>query len=231
MNQRFFKVVSSTCAAALSISALCVGCGSDQNHPASAEDVRNGEALPDAPPVPAQPASTSSPTAPTVTPPPVDDKPAAAAPAKESLSEAQVAMIADLANGGEVLQGKLAQGKAKTPAVKKFADMMVKHHTEAKNEQDKLFKKLGLTPADSETGKTLKADADKTLATLRDAPAASFDATYAQSQVDAHQKVLDLLNDQLLPAAKNPELSEGLNKMKATVESHLTQAKALLGAK
>jgi putative membrane protein len=167
-----------------------------------------------------------------VTPPPVDDKPAAAtAPSRETLSEAQVAMIADLANGGEVAQGKVAQGKAKAPAVKKFADMMVKHHTEAKNEQDKLFKKLGLTPADSETGKGLKADADKTLATLRDTPATGFDAVYAQSQVDAHQKVLDLLNTQLLPAAKSPELTDSLGKMKATVESHLTQAKALPEAK
>jgi putative membrane protein len=221
-----------TSIALVAIGALSQGCGSEQSHPATAEEVRDGEAIPSPPPVNPNPGSTSSPTAPTVPPPAVDEKPAAAAtPAKETLSEAQVAMIADLANGGEVEQGKLAQGKAKAPAVKKFADMMVKHHTDAKNEQDKLFKKLNLTPAESETGKALKADADKTLATLRSADAAGFDAAYAQSQVDAHQKVLDLLNAQLIPAAKSAELSDSLNKMKATVESHLSQAKALQPAK
>jgi putative membrane protein len=158
---------------------------------------------------------------------------AAAAPApvpKEALNEAQIAKITDLANTAEIDQGKLALGRAKAPGVKKFADMMVKHHGEAKQEQTKLFKKLNLTMADSSTATALKNDGDRTLADLKKADAAGFDAAYVTSQVDAHQKVLDALDAQLLPAAKTPELAENLRKMRATVEQHLKDAKALQAA-
>jgi putative membrane protein len=211
-------------AALLSLTLGAVACASDQSHPATAEEVREGEALPTPPPVPAQPAAVEA-AAPAAEPAP------ASPPAKEALSEAQVAMIADLANTAEVEQGKLAQGKARAPGVKKFADMMVKHHGEAKTEQAKLFKKLNLTPADSPTAAALKAQGEKTVDTLRKTDAAGFDAAYVSSQVDGHQKVLEALDSQLLPAAKTPELAEGLRKMKATVEAHLKEAQSLQAAK
>lgn len=136
-------------------------------------------------------------------------------------------MFADLANTSEVEQGKLAQGKAKAPAVKKFAELMVKHHTEAQQEQAKLFKKLSLVPSDSASAAQLKADGEKATATLKEAGAAEFDRTYVATQVDVHQKVLDALDTKLIPAARSTELVAILRKMRTTVEAHLSQAKAL----
>jgi putative membrane protein len=148
----------------------------------------------------------------------------AAAP---QLTQSQIAMVAELANNSEIEQGKLAQTKAKSASVKKFAAMMVKHHTDAKNEQAKLFKQLNLTPTQSQTATVLKDGADRALGSLRGADGQSFDVAYIDSQVDAHQKVLDTLNNELLPSATDQELVNGLNKMKATVEAHLTEAKAI----
>jgi len=224
---------------ALSLPTVFVACASDQKR-ADAESVANGEALPPAPPVPAHPAATDSPA---TAPPPVVEA-AAAAPAssgagggastsssadKEALTEAQVALFADLANSSEVEQGKLARTRSKTPSVQKFADMMVKHHTEAQQEQAKLFKKLNLTPAESASAAALRADGEKTTAKLKDASAADFDRVYVATQVEAHQKVLDAIDSKLLPAARGPELEASLRKMRATVEAHLSQAKTLLG--
>jgi putative membrane protein len=145
--------------------------------------------------------------------------------ASPPLSQAQVAMIADLANTSEIEQGKLAQTKAKSPSVKKFAAMMVKHHSEAKTEQAKLFQSLKLTPTQSAQATQLKDSADKSLGSLRGADGSAFDAAYIESQIDAHQKVLDTIDQQLLPAAVDQQLIDGLKKMRATVESHLTEAK------
>jgi putative membrane protein len=144
---------------------------------------------------------------------------------KSELSESQVAMLADLANTSEIEQGKLAQTKAKSPSVKKFAAMMVKHHTDAKNEQKKLFDSLKITPMQSQNATTLKNSADETLSTLRGAQPTDFDRTYIDGQVAEHQQVLDLIDQQLLPAATDQPLIDGLKKMRATVESHLTEAK------
>jgi putative membrane protein len=214
-------------ASALTLVTLAAACGSDQKSPATAEEVREGEALPAAPPVPAEPAATGSPTAPVVPDAALAKAPAEQAPAKAALSEPQIAKVSELVNTAEVEQGKLAQGRAKAPAVKKFAAMMIKHHGDALNEQTKLIKKLQLTPADSETAQALKADGDKTLQTLKSADAASFDAVYVTSQIDGHQKVLDLLDTQLLPAAKTPEVVDALRRARGIVENHLNEARAL----
>jgi putative membrane protein len=207
----------------LSLSA----CASDQKRAPTSEEVAEGEALPPPPAAPAQPASIDTPAA--------SVAPAASAssaapepmPAPEALTEAQMAKLSELVNTAEVDQAKLAQRRAKAPAVKQFAAMMVNHHNQALREQSKLVKKLNLSPADSATAMALRSDSQKTLETLKSAPAADFDAAYLKSQVDGHQKVLDLLDTQLLPSAKTPEVADALRKGRTAVEEHLSEARAL----
>jgi len=205
-------------------------CASDQKRAPTAEEVRDGEALPPALPVPAEPASTNSPTAPTVpgdsaaaTPPPAP----ATLPAQEPLTEAQIARVSELVNTAEVEQAKLAQTKAKAPAVKNFASMMAKHHGEALRQQAKIVKRLNIHVDDSATSAKLKTDAASTLATLKKTDAADFDAAYVTSQIDGHQKALDLLDAQLIPSAKTPEVSDALRQARDVVVQHLSDAKAL----
>jgi putative membrane protein len=148
-------------------------------------------------------------------------------PAPPPLSENQIAMITDLANSSEIEQAKLAQTKAKSASVKKFAAMMLKHHGEAKAEQAKLYKQLNLTPTQSQSASSLKDGADRALGSLRGANGNSFDLEYIDTQVDAHQKVLEALDSELLPAATDQQLITSLNKMRATVEAHLKEAKII----
>ncbi len=216
------------CFATISLSLVTAACGSDQRSAATAEDVREGEALPAAPPVPAEPASTSSPTAPSAPDSVVENSPPPEPPpAKELLTEAQIAKVSELVNTAEVEQGKIAQTKGKSANVKKFAAMMVKHHGDALKEQARLVKKLSLVPAESATAAQLKADADKTMEKLKNAGATEFDAAYAASQVEGHQKALDLLDTQLLPAAQTPEVVDALRQARGMVEQHLAEARAL----
>jgi putative membrane protein len=136
-------------------------------------------------------------------------------------------MVTELANTAEIEQGKLAQGKAKSASVKKFAAMMIKHHSEAKSDQAKLYKELNLSSEASAQGNLLKEDADKIMGTLRGAEGDAFDVAYMNSQVDAHQKVLDTINRELLPAATDEKLRKSLEDMKETVESHLKEARSI----
>lgn len=201
-----------------------MSCGSDQKSTATAEQVRDGEALPPAPPVPAQPASTSSPTAPTVD----STAPSAApTPAKTSLTEPQIVKLSELVNASEVEQAKLASRKAQAPAVRKFADKLASHHAAAQREQAKLVKKLSLKAADSPSAETLKMDAEKTLATLKTTDAAGFDQAYLRAQIDAHQRVLELIDTEALPAATTPEVADALRAGRSVIEQHLKEAQAL----
>lgn len=222
----------------LSASVSCFACGSDQKQPnnpdvapASTGNVPtpdevtsppNGQPT-DVPPSNPGPQGLNSPPRSNA----VGMPPASGNPPATQLSQAQIARVTELANTGEIEQAKIAQTKAKSPSVKKFAAMMIKHHGEAKADQTKLYKKLDLTPTSSQTATLLQADSDKALGQLRAADGAAFDLAYINGQVDAHQKVLDTIDRELLPAATDQALVSELNKMRATVESHLTEAKRL----
>jgi putative membrane protein len=106
--------------------------------------------------------------------------------------------------------------------------MMVRHHGEALRQQAKLVKQLNLKPDDSATAAKLKSEAETTLETLKKTAAPDFDAAYVKSQIDGHQRVLDLLDTQLLPAAKTREVGDALRRAREIVEQHLTQARALM---
>jgi len=146
---------------------------------------------------------------------------------KDTLTESQIAKVTELVNTAEVEQAKLAQRKAKARAVKQFAEMMIKHHEQARREQAKRAQRLKLTPADSPTADKVKADADSQLAKLKDSDAAGFDAAYITSQIDGHQQALDLLDTQLIPSAKTPEVVDALRTARALVEQHLRDAREL----
>jgi putative membrane protein len=146
---------------------------------------------------------------------------------ESNLTDGQIAMVADTANTAEVEQGKLAQSKATSPRVKKFADMMVKHHGQAKTEQAKLVKELKLSLAGSAQSSALKGDGDQLMSSLRSATGGDFDKTYINGQVQEHQKVLALLDQQLIPAAQNEKVKAALQKARETVASHLEQANAI----
>jgi putative membrane protein len=149
------------------------------------------------------------------------------APVRATLTEAQIARVADLVNTAEIEQGKLAQTKARSPKVKAFAAKMVSHHQMAKNEQARLAKRLDLSPAESADAAALQTDGKSTMKSLKEAKSADFDALYLDGQVTSHQKVLATLDEQLLPSAKSPDVTRALRAAREAVASHLEEAKTL----
>jgi predicted outer membrane protein len=59
---------------------------------------------------------------------------------------------------------------------------------------------------------------------LKNADAASFDQSYMHAQVEQHREVLNMLTDQLIPAAKNPDLKSQLVTTRSVVQHHLEMA-------
>jgi putative membrane protein len=139
-----------------------------------------------------------------------------------ALNDAQIAAITDHVNSAEIEQGQLAQTKSKNERVKKFAKMMIDHHGQAKKQQSK----LNLSEAETPMSQQLVSEAEATLATLKEKSGSDFDKAYIQAQIDGHQKVLDALERDLLPNAKDPQLKAYLENLKPKVEQHLEQAQA-----
>jgi putative membrane protein len=142
-------------------------------------------------------------------------------------NDAQIAMIAVVANGVDVDAGKLAAEKTSSKEVKDFAETMVRDHTAVNAKATALAKKLGVTPEESATSKGLKADGDKMLAKLKGMSGAEFDKAYVDNEVAYHDAVIGVVTKTLIPNTKNAELKSLLESAGPIFTSHLEHAKHL----
>ena len=199
-------------------SALALGlaaCGGDPPPP------------PEAPVAPEPPPATPAPEpapAPAPEPAPAASPAPAPPPAPPALTDEQIFAVTAAADTGEVDQAKLAQTKAKDAKVKKFAAMMVQHHGEAKKKNEALAKKLKITAAESDTSKALVAESQKLIESWKELKGPDFDKAYIDAQVKEHQTVLDTIDKQILPNAKNAELKAAVEAFRPKVEAHLKEA-------
>jgi putative membrane protein len=142
-------------------------------------------------------------------------------------SDAQIAGIVVTANQVDIDAGKLAEKKASSPEVRKFAKQMVTDHTGVNKQAGALAKKLKLTPQDSDTSKSLKDGGQANVAKLKGLKGADFDKAYVDNEVAYHQAVIDALDKTLIPSAQNAELKELMVKVRPAFVAHLDHAKMI----
>jgi len=143
-------------------------------------------------------------------------------------SDGQIAAVVSTANTGEVAQAQIALTKAQDPQVRDFAQQMVNEHGAANQRLTQLLAAAGITPEPNQVSTSLKADSDRIVQRLNAASAGqAFDSTYIDSQVQVHQKVLDLLEQELIPAAQNGTLRDELQATSDTVSHHLDEAQGI----
>ncbi|HSH39120.1 MAG TPA: DUF4142 domain-containing protein [Chthoniobacterales bacterium] len=144
-----------------------------------------------------------------------------------SPNDAQIAMIAVTADNVDIEAGKLAVQKSENKAVKEFAETMVRDHSAVNAKAIALATKLGVTPEESETSKSLKAGGEKMLAKLKAMKGSDFDKAYVDNEVSYHEAVASVLDNTLLPNTKNAELKSLLESARPIFLSHLDHAKML----
>lgn len=122
----------------------------------------------------------------------------------------------------EIQAGKLAQQMGKSASVKAFGAMMVKDHTDSSKKLKDAVGQAGngltvpiaMLPAQQSQFEALKNAGD------------SFDVTYAQQQVAAHQAALTLLQDQANSGTVAP-LKAFAHGVIPVVQHHWDEAKKL----
>jgi len=129
------------------------------------------------------------------------------------------------ANMAEVQAGKLAQQKASSDDVKKFAEHMVEDHGKMLDKQETMAQAKGVSLPKG-PGRAERAALKK----LEAASGAEFDRTYVQQMVQGHEKALKLVQD-TAKSAKDPELKQAAENAAPEVQQHLDMAKQLAGKK
>ena len=144
------------------------------------------------------------------------------------INDAQIAHIAYTAGNIDIAAAKQALAKSKNPKVREFAQEMVRDH-EAVN-QMALVKKLGVTPEDNATSKSLSDAAAAEHKKLAGMSGAAFDKAYAANEVAYHKTVNGALDSTLIPGAHNGELKSLLQTGRTLFGEHQMHAEHLASA-
>ncbi|MGW7773710.1 DUF4142 domain-containing protein [Pseudomonas machongensis] len=120
----------------------------------------------------------------------------------------------------EVVTGNLALEKSKDAEIKTFAQQMVTDHTQANQKLGDIAGKLDISVPDEAA---LTDKVKKMILEWRDE---SFDKSYVNNQVDAHEKAVELFKKEAASSDK-PELKAFASETLPTLEKHLEHAKQL----
>ncbi len=139
-------------------------------------------------------------------------------------TDPQIAHIAYTAGVIDIEASKQALAKSKNPDVRAFADSMVRDHTAVNNQALALVKKLGVTPEDNDTSRSLKKAADAKRADLAKLSGAAFDKAYMDNEVAYHKTVNGALETALIPSSTNAELKKLLETGLKIFQGHQQHA-------
>lgn len=134
------------------------------------------------------------------------------------------AAVLSASNEGEIQLGQLVQVQGMGTDVKDFANKMVTDHTAAQQRQSMLFVKHGIFATENASSQGLRNDTKSMLDKLRTLSGAAFDKEYVNGQVRMHQKVLSILDGEVLPSMLNADLRVEVQNTRSEVAAHVQQA-------
>ena len=144
-------------------------------------------------------------------------------------TDPQIVGIVEVADDIDINYAKLALSKAKDKQVKAFAQQMITDHSAVQKAVRDLAAKLNVTPADSGTSDSLKAQAEQITQKLQDLRGKAFEKVYVDNEVAYHKAVINATTV-LIPSAQNAELKSALQGAEPLFEGHLQHAERVQSA-
>ncbi|MEO8962692.1 MAG: DUF4142 domain-containing protein [Ginsengibacter sp.] len=145
----------------------------------------------------------------------------------QKLTDPEIASVAVTANQIDIDYAKIAEKRSKNTQVIDFAKTMAKDHGAVINQAVALVTKLGVTPKDNATSKSLNAQAVKTQKMLNSKSGKAFDKAYVDNEVAYHTAVIGAVENVLIPDATNKELHDLLVSAVPLFKAHLEHAKMI----
>jgi putative membrane protein len=143
------------------------------------------------------------------------------------LDDPTIVAIFDAANTWDIETGNIAAKKGSSKAVRDFGAMLARDHTTVRQQGRDLTTKLGVTPTPPKDFAMAK-DHASAVARLNAASGTAFDRTFLDHEVAYHKAVLDAVTTTLLPALKNQEVKDLVNKVAPAFQAHMLAAQNLL---
>ena len=118
---------------------------------------------------------------------------------------------------------------AELTGVKDYAMMLHKAHGKNLGASLQLGQKIGVTPMETSDVDKFRVKGAGELAALIPLDGNDFEGAYLDAMIQGHTEVLKMIDDQLLPSAKDAALQAHLKTTRNDVAQHLEKAKQLKG--
>ena len=129
------------------------------------------------------------------------------------------------ANSAEIEDARLASTRSHAGAVKAFANMMSVQHQQVKGQIAATADSAQITPQDDAVSRALATASDSARESIRGLSGPAFDRAYMDHAIEAHQSLLDALDQRLIPGAGAAQVKQLLTSIRPAVASHLVEAK------
>ncbi len=146
---------------------------------------------------------------------------------REPLSEAQIVGVVSTIDQGEIAQAEIAQMRARDMSVREYARRLRAEHQATEGRLQALQAELGMRMAESELGADLRQQNERIAEQLRQTSNAQFDVVFLDGQIGLHQRAILILDTQLLPQSENARVETFLQDTRASLVTHLVQARRL----
>lgn len=146
----------------------------------------------------------------------------------EGPGDPEIAHIAVTANALDVEAARLALDRSDDARVRDFARTMIRDHEGVIEQAKALAGRLGVTPRDNATSRSLSSGAGETRERLSSLEKAAFDRAYMQNEVEYHETVIHAVEQTLIPSADNDELRGLLESVLPALKAHLEHARRVL---
>lgn len=122
------------------------------------------------------------------------------------LSDLQMAHVAYIADNIDIRYAHLALAISQDPAIREFAQTMIRDHTAVNEQAFALLEKLNAKPEDNFLSKQLQANAEKLIDEMSRLRGEDFDQRYAENELAYHQAVNELVGETFIPNIENDEV-------------------------
>ena len=143
-----------------------------------------------------------------------------------SLGDGQLAAVIQAIHQDELQEAQLAEQRASSPELKRYARDMTNAHRNIMNENQSLLAQAQITPSDNAVSQQLRTDAQNEMSTLEGLRGRDFDREYLDDQIRDHNKAIELV-DRIIPNIKNPQLKAHMQSVRTRLEGHLREAERL----
>ncbi len=146
---------------------------------------------------------------------------------KNARGDAEIMALVMATDDNEVLASTEAQKKSIDDVIIGYAKLLHAEHGKNQSSIMELGKRINVVPANTKAVEDLRAKGADELASIIALDGKRFEKAFIRTMIKNHREALSLIDNSLLPRAKDEQLREHLSMTRHHVASHLEQAEGI----